>query len=99
MAPITDDLLAEREPALLHELQAQRFSRRVEGELCVLDYRLDGNRVTFTHTGVPPALRGRGLAADLVAAGLDWARTEGLEIEATCSYVLDHLARHPDGPV
>ncbi|MCB1635633.1 MAG: N-acetyltransferase, partial [Xanthomonadales bacterium] len=38
-------------------------------------------------------LRGQGLAAQLVAAGVAYARERGLQIRASCSYVADWLAR------
>ncbi len=66
-----------------------------EGE-AVLEYVPTGSRqVTFTHTFVPPALRGRGLAEALVKAGLAWARQESLAVGASCSYVERYLERHP----
>jgi uncharacterized protein len=83
-------------PALLHELGAQRFSQHIGEHRCVLDYQLDGSTVTFTHTGVPDALRGQGLAAQLVEAGLAWARAEGLHVVPACSYVRVYMQRHPE---
>ena len=61
----------------------------------MLDYRRDGEAMVFTHTGVPPALRGRGLAARLTAAGLDHARDRGLRVVPACSYVAAYIERHP----
>lgn len=71
--------------------QPGRFELRVDGQVCVLEYRLDGDRVVFTHTGVPQALRGRGLAAQLVEAGLHWAAEQQLQVIPACSYVARHL--------
>ena len=70
-----------------------RFELSQDGQVCVLDYERDGGRVVFTHTGVPPALRGQGLAAQLVDAALQWATRENLEVIPACSYVVRHLAR------
>ena len=79
-----------------HDRAAGRFWARVDGQLCVCDYRLQGDTVMFTHTEVPPALAGRGLAARLVQVALDWARAEGLKVRPLCSYVAAYLRRHPD---
>lgn len=76
--------------------QADRFELRLDGQVCELLYRREGGRVFFTHTLVPAGLRGRGLAAQLVAAGLQWAKAEGLEVVAVCSYVAEFLARRGD---
>jgi len=76
-----------------HDSQQQRFSLSFpEGE-AVLDYELRDQTVVFTHTFVPPALRGFGAAPALVRTGLEWARAKGYRVEATCSYVVAYLAR------
>ncbi len=80
-------------PPISH--QAGRFEWLIDQQRCVLEYRRDGDTLVFTHTGVPPALRGRGLAAVLVAHGLRWARAQDLKVVAACSYVADYLKRHP----
>jgi hypothetical protein len=84
------------EETLLH--RPGRFELHVDGRVCELEYRLEGGRVVFTHTGVPAPLQGRGHAARLVEAGLQWARSQGLEVVPACSYVARHLQRHPQGP-
>ena len=47
------------------------------------------------HTEVPPALEGRGIAARLVQAALDYAQAEGLKVLPRCSYVRAYMRRHP----
>lgn len=79
-----------------HDAAAGRFETLVEGLRCVCDYRLHEGVVMFTHTEVPPALAGRGIAAALVAAALAWARAEGYRIRPLCSYVSAYLRRHPE---
>ena len=77
-----------------HDTQAQQFWFEPEpGQRCVLDYQRQGDTVVFTHTGVPQVLQGRGLAAQLVAAGLQWARDQGLRVIPACSYVASYLRR------
>jgi len=71
-----------------HRIEQQRFVVRLEGGNAVLEYRLlSGDRVNFTHTFVPPAQRGHGVAEKLVRTGLAWARGQGYEIQASCWYV------------
>jgi uncharacterized protein len=79
-----------------HDAAAGRFETRVEGLRCVCDYRLHDGIMMFTHTEVPPALAGRGIAAVLVEAALAWARAEGHRIRPLCSYVAAYLRRHPE---
>jgi uncharacterized protein len=62
----------------------------------VADYHLIDNVMWLTHTEVPPALEGRGIAARLVQAALEHARAEGLRVKPACSYVRTYLKRHPE---
>jgi hypothetical protein len=82
----------------VHDTAAQRFTLQVapDDPVSVLDYELQPGMVVFTHTGVPDALRGRGLAAQLVEAGLQWAHAEGLKVVPACSYVDVFMRRHPE---
>ena len=82
-------------PAIRHDAPAQRFTTRVNGQLCECCYQLSGSTMLLTHTGVPVALEGRGIAAALVQAALDHARAEGLKVRPQCSYVQVYLRRHP----
>ncbi len=81
---------------VIHDEKAQRFQVVVEGQSAVLDYRLRGEKIIFAHTGVPPALEGRGIGSALVRAGLTFARQQGYRIEARCSFVAAYLRRHPE---
>lgn len=78
-----------------HEPEAQRFTLPTT-PVSVLDYQLGSGHVTFTHTGVPPAYRGQGLAAQLVEAGLQWAAGQGLKVVPACSYAQLYIQRHPE---
>ncbi|MGX5659930.1 GNAT family N-acetyltransferase [Castellaniella ginsengisoli] len=82
--------------AIRHDEAAHRFEWTEDGRLCVLDYVLDGAVASFTHTGVPAAVGGRGIAADLVRAGLDTARARGWRVRPLCSYVAAYVKRHPE---
>jgi predicted GNAT family acetyltransferase len=79
-----------------HDPEAGRFSIVTDGVEAVADYSLTGDRVIFTHTYVPPALRGKGLAAELIEAGMKFARSEGHKVVPQCSYVDTYLRRHPE---
>ncbi len=78
-----------------HDADSQRFTLATT-PVSVLDYELNGSRVVFTHTGVPPSYQGQGLAAQLVEAGLAWAREQGLKVVPACSYVHVYIQRHPE---
>jgi predicted GNAT family acetyltransferase len=79
-----------------HNEPRHRFEATVDGQLCVCDYQLRGNVMWMTHTGVPPAVGGRGIAAELVRVALEWAGAQGHTVEPSCSYVAVYMRRHPD---
>jgi uncharacterized protein len=70
-----------------HNEPQHRFEAVVDGHLSVADYQMDGERMVFTHTFVPPELRGRGIAEKLVRAALEYARDQKRQIVPACSYV------------
>ena len=78
-----------------HDSRAHQFHTDVEGERCVLDYTLDSDVMTITHTGVPAKVGGRGIAAALVQAAVDAARGAGWKVVPSCSYAAAWMQRHP----
>jgi len=82
--------------AVTHNEARQRFETTVDGQLCVADYQRRGDVLWMTHTVVPPAVGGRGVAAELVRVALAWAEAQGLQVEPTCSYVEVYMRRHPE---
>ena len=79
-----------------HDEAASSFVAEIDGHLAHADYVLDGTRMTFTHTYVPPELRGRGIAEQLVRPALAYARDRNLRVIPACSYVSTFIARHPE---
>ncbi|MFW7340027.1 GNAT family N-acetyltransferase [Pollutimonas sp. H1-120] len=80
--------------AVQHNLAQQRFEWIEDGMLSVLDYQLQNGVMAITHTGVPEAVGGRGIAADLAKAALDTAREQGWSVRPLCSYVAAYIRRH-----
>lgn len=82
--------------AIQHDRVARRFATRVDGVLCLLDYTLAAGVMTITHTEVPAAVGGRGIAAALVQQAMITARAEGWRVLPACSYAAAWLQRHPE---
>jgi uncharacterized protein len=81
---------------VVHNAAQSRFEATVDGRLAVADYERAGEAVVFTHTFVPPELRGRGVAEQLVRAALIWARAERLRVVPACSYVEAFIRRNAE---
>lgn len=73
-----------------------RYELAVEGELAMLVYRLNGERLVLIHTEVPDALEGQGVGSRLVRAALDDARESNLIVVPMCPFARAWLERHPD---
>ena len=73
-----------------------RFELDAEGEVAFASYRLTPSAVIITHTETPRALRGRGIASELVAGALKLIRADGHKVVAGCSFVVDYLHKHPE---
>jgi predicted GNAT family acetyltransferase len=80
-----------------HDPEAHRFHLPSEQGEARLSYRVvDEDTLDFSSTYVEPGRRGRGLAAEVVRAGLDYARRAGKHVIPSCSYVRAYLQRHPE---
>jgi predicted GNAT family acetyltransferase len=71
-----------------------RFELDVAGHLAVAYYQLSPGIVTFTHTEVPPALAGQGVASRLIKGALEQVRARGLKVVAKCDFVSAYLGKH-----
>jgi predicted GNAT family acetyltransferase len=80
--------------AVKHDPAAHRFSTEVDGQLALLDYTLVDDVMTITHTRVPAAIRGRGIAAELMRAALQAARESPWKVVPACSYAAAYLRKY-----
>ena len=79
-----------------HDERRHCFEAVVDGHRCVADYSLADGVMWMTHTGVPSAVGGRGIAAELVRETLAWAEQQGYRVQPSCSYVAAYMRRHPE---
>jgi len=80
-----------------HNEEKSQFETTVDGHVALTAYDLeDPDRIVFTHTDVPEALAGRGIAGEIVKFGLDYAREKKLTVVPQCAYVASYIKRHPE---
>ena len=83
--------------AIRHEPEARRFVADIEGQAAYITYReRDGLVLELDHTYVPKALRGAGIASELTARALDYARERGCRVVPSCPFVAAYIERHPE---
>lgn len=74
----------------------RRFELEEEGETAFITYIVEGERITLTHTIVPPDIEGRGVGSRLVRGALDAVREQGLKVVPQCSFVRGYIERHEE---
>ena len=82
---------------IIHQPENLRFITEVDGKLAEVEYVVEDNRyLDITHTFVPQALEGQGIASALVNAAYRYALENELKPKATCPYAVTWLKRHPE---
>ena len=81
---------------IAHRSERRRFVTEVDGHEAYVEYEIEGGAVIITHTIVPAAIGGRGIAARLVRAAVEHAWQEGLKVVPACSYAAAWFAKHPE---
>ena len=82
---------------ILHEPNRKGFFASVDGQEAELIYRVEPDgTLAYTHTYVPEALRGRGLAGKITRYALQWARENGKTVRPVCSYVVSFVEKNPE---
>jgi len=87
---------SETPPPITHNTDLQRFESEMDGSFAVLEYSMQGDKVSFDHTFVPPVFRGKGMGAALVRTALTEARARGWKVIPRCSFVADFIRGHPE---
>jgi predicted GNAT family acetyltransferase len=82
-----------------HDAARRRYTLLVDGRPSSFAEYLpsgDGTTMVFHHTVTPTSDRGQGYAAELVRRALDDVRAAGRTVVATCWYVDQFIADHPE---
>ncbi|MBV2209065.1 MAG: N-acetyltransferase [Thermomonas sp.] len=79
-----------------HNLAEHRFQTEVDGVLAYVEYVPVAGGFTITHTIVPKAIGGRGIAGALVKAALEYAQTQNFKVVPECEYADVWMKRHPE---
>lgn len=79
-----------------HNEPAHRFETHVGPHLAIAEYERDGETITFTHTEVPKAIEGHGVASQLAHAALDYARAEHLTVVPACPFFVTYIQGHKE---
>jgi len=74
-----------------------RYVALVHGHEAEMTFsRLGGASIIIDHTGVPDALRGRGVGQAVVERAVQDARAYGVTVVPLCPFAKAQIARHPE---
>ena len=85
-----------RDLPISNNTEAQRFETELGDDRALADYHLKNNIIIFTHTEVPKAMEGRGVAGKLIKTALETARNESYQVVPLCPFVAAYIKRHPE---
>jgi predicted GNAT family acetyltransferase len=77
-----------------HNEAAERFETQIGELLGLVEYKRRGKHIILTHTEVPKALEGQGIAARLSQVALDYARAQHLVVIPLCPFTAAYVRRH-----
>lgn len=73
-----------------------RFEMDTDGDVAFARYHREGGSIVITHVETPAALRGHGVASNLMEGALGLIRRDGSKVVAACSFARAYLAEHPE---
>lgn len=84
-------------PELSNRQERHQYELQVDGKLAAwIHYRMRGeDTIELVHTEVKPGHEGQGLGSKIAVFALDDARTRGLKVIPSCSYLDTFVQRHP----
>lgn len=89
--------MAERETlTVIQNDEANQFEIHLDGQVALLEFRKDGDRIVYPHTSVPKEFGGRGIAGQLAKHALDYARANNLRVVPQCPFVRKYIAGHAE---
>jgi len=81
---------------VMHSSTQKRFEMQIGDQIAMVKYILGSSEIIFTHTEVPEAVEGQGVAGKIAKAAVEYAQAQGLRIRPMCPYMAAWIKRHPE---
>jgi len=82
------------EEKVIHDKTKEQFIIVLDESESLVDYSIEGDKMNLYHTYTHPNLRGKGLAAQVVKAALEYAKKNNLKVVPGCSYVQSFISKN-----
>lgn len=76
--------------------EEKRFEVVLGESLAMIEYQRAGKNIIYTHTEVPEAFEGKGIAKKMAFAAMEFAKDNGLKVQALCPFVAKYVREHPE---
>ena len=76
--------------------EEKRFVVRADDQEVYVEFEMRNNKMELDHTYTHPELRGKGLAAQVVRAALEYAKENNFKVIPTCSYVRSFISKNEE---
>lgn len=77
-----------------HDQEDCKFKATVDSHQSFIKYSVSDGVIAILSTYVPPAVEGRGVAAELTKTVLEYARENNLKVKPVCSYAVTYMQRN-----
>ena len=81
---------------VVHNPAQKRFEIQLGDQIAMVKYVLGSKEIIFTHTEVPTAFEGKGIAGKIAKVAVEYAKAQELRIRAFCPYMSSYIKRHPE---
>ncbi|QOY54535.1 N-acetyltransferase [Candidatus Sulfurimonas marisnigri] len=82
---------------LIHNEAESKYEYHIDGHIAYITYNEDQEgHMHLTHTIVPDALAGKGLAKNLLEDVLEEFKKSNKKAVAQCTYVVKYQEKHPE---
>lgn len=81
---------------LIHNEKENKYEYHIGGHVAYITYEDNNGVLGLTHTIVPDALAGQGLAKKLLIDVLETIKKDGKKAKAECSYIVAFEGKNPD---
>ena len=81
---------------LIHNQDECKYEYHIEGHCAYITYDDQEGKMHLTHTIVPEALAGKGLARTLLEAVLQEIKKANKKAVSQCSYIVKYEEKHPE---
>ncbi len=81
---------------VLHNPAQKRFEIQIGDQIAMVKYILGSSEIIFTHTEVPEAFEGHGVAGKMAKVAVEYAKAQGLRIRPMCPYIAEYIKQHAE---